>query len=447
MAISKVTLNGTTQMDVTDTTATVNDVVNKYFYGADGVKYLGTASGGGITPAEEDDVIFIDYDGTILYSYSAAEFANLSAFPANPSHDRLTAQGWNWSLAGAKSYVATHGELVIGQMYIPTSGGTELDVYIRPGMLSPYLNFGITGAADIDWGDNSTHSTVTGSSSTVQHVQHTYASPGHYTIVITVSNGGYSNPSLSPGDGSGKYNFLGTNVQWDSKRSNVYSSMIERIRVGPHLHPHPYSFQGCYNMTSITLPWVADDPLEYFTGLGNTPITGCVIPYPYVQSLDECFYGNPSMRYISLPEELWWPPGLNYCTALRRININNGLTGGLPTSVAANNYALFSFTIPRNETGVASNNCKIPNSAFSECMSLYKLVIPSWILTIEAQAFQYCGLKELHFLGTTPPTVSNSNAFQNLPTDCTIYVPTGYLSAYTGATNYPSSSTYNYVEE
>ena len=57
------------------------------------------------------------------------------------------------------------------------------------------------------------------------------------------------------------------------------------------------------------------------------------------------------------------------------------------------------------------------------------------------------GLKELHFKPTTPPAVANANAFTGLPTDCVIYVPTGKLSAYTSAQNYPSSASYTYVEE
>ena len=59
------------------------------------------------------DVIFIDYDGTVLYAYTAAEFAQLTEMPANPSHEGLTAQGWNWSLADAKAYVAKYGGQVI----------------------------------------------------------------------------------------------------------------------------------------------------------------------------------------------------------------------------------------------------------------------------------------------------------------------------------------------
>ena len=42
------------------------------------------------------EVNFLDYDGTILYSYTAAEFAALPSMPANPTHDGLTEQGWNW---------------------------------------------------------------------------------------------------------------------------------------------------------------------------------------------------------------------------------------------------------------------------------------------------------------------------------------------------------------
>lgn len=43
--------------------------------------------------AEENDVIFIDYDGTIRYSYSAQDFLALTAMPANPTHPGLISQG------------------------------------------------------------------------------------------------------------------------------------------------------------------------------------------------------------------------------------------------------------------------------------------------------------------------------------------------------------------
>ena len=61
------------------------------------------------------DVNFYDYDGTLVTSYTKTEFLSLSAMPDNPSHDGLTAQGWNWSLNDAKTYVTANGKLDVGQ--------------------------------------------------------------------------------------------------------------------------------------------------------------------------------------------------------------------------------------------------------------------------------------------------------------------------------------------
>ena len=83
-------------------------------------------SGGGGGSSTSNAVNFYDYDGTIVNSYTATEFANLSELPANPTHEGLTAQGWNWSLADAKEYVSTYGKLDIGQMYATDDGDTRL---------------------------------------------------------------------------------------------------------------------------------------------------------------------------------------------------------------------------------------------------------------------------------------------------------------------------------
>ena len=161
--------------DVSDTTATASDVASgKYFYTSAGVRTEGTSSGGGVTvnslsvtqngtytaptgtayspvtvnvsgssEVPENDVMFYDYDGTVLYSYSASDFANLSAMPANPSHTGLTAQGWNWSLADAKSQVSTYGFLDIGQMYTTSDGKTRIYITIPESTTSDYRIFGL----------------------------------------------------------------------------------------------------------------------------------------------------------------------------------------------------------------------------------------------------------------------------------------------------------------
>ena len=99
------------------------------------------SGGGGSQP--QKDINFYDYDGTIVNSYTAAEFAELSSFPNNPAHEGLTAQGWNWTLSDAKTYVAANGKLDIGQMYITSDGKTRLYIRLIEGRLKPYL--GLTG--------------------------------------------------------------------------------------------------------------------------------------------------------------------------------------------------------------------------------------------------------------------------------------------------------------
>ena len=139
----------------------------------------------------DNDVLFLDYDGTVLHDYTAAQFAQLTEMPANPNHTDigLTADGWNWSLADAKAYVATYGALDIGQMYRPTSGKTEIDIDLDdPNYLSPWISFYMSGTVVIDWGDTQTD-TVTESSFARKYIQHTYNQTGKYTIKLDKQNG------------------------------------------------------------------------------------------------------------------------------------------------------------------------------------------------------------------------------------------------------------------
>lgn len=117
-------------------------------------------------PIYEQDVNFYDYDGTLVYSYVSDDFINLSTMPSNPTHEGLTAQGWNWSLNDAKDFISEHGKLNIGQTYITDNGETRIYINLGEGILSPTLGLGINGSVDIDWGDDTAHGTLTGSDAT-----------------------------------------------------------------------------------------------------------------------------------------------------------------------------------------------------------------------------------------------------------------------------------------
>ena len=195
----------------------------------------GGEGGGGGSSTEKKQVNFIDYDGTILYSYTAEEAQALTALPANPSHGGLIAQGWNWSLENIKSQLTNvGGDVWVGQMYETESGKTEIDINVdNPVCLSPYLAIAVNGTATIDWGDGTATDTVTGTSyDTLTFTPHVYATTGRYTISIDGSMGFYG---TSPSYGS-----LLTNTTSSSSR-RTYSQYVEAIRCADDVYIGTYA--------------------------------------------------------------------------------------------------------------------------------------------------------------------------------------------------------------
>lgn len=407
----------------------------KIFMKADGTLGTGTASGGGgTTPAEEKDVNLIDYDGTILYSYTAAEFANLSVLPSNPTHDGLTAQGWNWSLAGAKTYVAANKKLWIGQKYKSSDGKTKLYCTFHAGMLSPYLCFPINGTVKINWGDGSAEDTVTGTSgTTTKSTQHTYAAPGRYVISIEVVSGYFSFY------GSSNMSYLLRKVLNTTLNSNrVALACLDRVVFGDNARTGQYAFFHCENLRNVVLGAGVNISSNAFQNC--LMLESLTIPATCTLS-GSVFRSCYGLQNISFPEGFSFSSGYTYCFS--------GCTGLTTVSLPGSTVAGYTFQSCSNlrEVIIPSGADKIDANTFQADASVAALTIPASVTTIGASAFSNMyGLYEIHFKGATPPT-AGSNAFQNLPTACIIYVPTGKVSAYQGEANYPSSSTYTYVEE
>jgi len=452
MAINKVVYDGDTLIDLTNDTATASDVASgKTFHLADGTIATGTASGGGgaatiealtvtangtytapsgvdgYSPvtvnvegggasASQSDVNFIDYDGTILYSYTASEAQSLTELPANPSHSGLTAQGWNWTLAQIKAQLTAMPDapVWVGQMYVTSDDKTRIYCRFEDGRLAPYLGLCPKGTVSVDWGDGSSTDTLTGTSLTsAKTVQHTYASAGDYVITLTAASGttfafcGVKNAAwiLTKAGGTAAY------------VNRVYAAAVRKIELGSAARIGNYAFNYCYNLESISIH------------------SACTIG---TYAFQYCY----GLTHVTIPSGLTSISNyaFNGCYALASITIPSGVT-----SIGANAFeyccALASITIPSGVTSIGTY-------VFRNCHSLASITIPSGVTSIGTYAFNNCyGLGGIHFLPTTPPTCSNSNAWTSIPADCIIYVPSGTLSAYTSATNYPSSSTYTYSEE
>ena len=349
-------------------------------------------SGGGGSGDASKPVRFMDYDGSIVASYTPEEFAELTEMPANPSHDGLTAQGWNWTLSDAKEYVSSYGALDVGQMYITSDGRTRLYVRMQEGRLSPVLKLYLNDNSelDIDWGDD-THSTFTSTSADYKSERHSYASAGDYIISIGVTSGSFSVQSSSNDTST-----LFTNDSASVSSPDIgYLSTICKVEIGDNVTSiGTYAFNRCYSLSQITIP-------NGVTSIGT---------YAF-----------------------------SYCYSLSQITIPNGVTS-IGTGAFYRCYSLSQITIPNGVTSIESGT-------FSESTSLSQITIPNGVTSIGTEAFYHCySLGYIKFVPQTPPTVTNSYAFERIPTDCKILVPRGRLTTYLNTTNYPSPSTHIYKQ-
>ena len=453
----KVVSNGAL-VSQTSTTITENGTVDTTLNNSVTVN----VSGGGGSGDPIRDVNFYDYDGTIVKSYTAADFASVSALPDNPSHTGLTAQGWNWSLNDAKTFVSEYGGLDIGQLYVTESGKTELDIELRE-LLSPTLGLCINGTVDIDWGDGTSHSTATGSSlTTLIGANHTYASAGNYTIKIGASSGNYAIVGNTTKQAQILYNGDATSLS--TSDSIVYRNSIVSVRIGADVSLRGDGFADCRCLESITLPKNSIyTTYELFNGCLN--LKSVTLPaYTEHDSSANAFSACYTLESVSTPKGMSYYTQCFYqCYSLKKsVMIGSGnsylgtqwasyarvlrdVVAGTTDTVNIGESA-FAFDTALRSVDLRGTN-GISKTAFNGCSSLEKVIIPSGVTVVAADAFKNCySMKRLRFLGSTPPTASSSTSFSGLPTTCVIEVPTGSLASYTSASNYPSSSTYTYVE-
>lgn len=392
--------------------------------------------------AEGKAVNFIDYDGAIIYSYTATEFANLTTLPPNPVHEGLIAQGWNWTLNDAKNQVANSKFLTIGQNYTTSDGATKIKIKLEEGRLSPYLQLLVAEdvTVTIDWGDNSSIDTIVGLGfDDGIFTLHNYSSPGEYVISIDSEE---DDSICFPAWGNSALLTDTTVFQTAMEEYAHYLCSIREINLSPKCKIHGQMCDAMLGLRKISLP----NNASVLTGTYGhfilcRSLKGIVIP-PNVTSIDfSMFQGCINLKRVSLPKQIttYDTTAFQACYSLESIVISDGVT-----SVGSED---FKDCNGLKQIYISPNIDNYPTSFLSSCYSLSKLTIDSNIEVLNSLALNHVGLGELHFKSSTPPIAMDSKVFKSLSTDCKIYVPTGSLSAYTSATNYPDSSIYTYIEE
>ena len=384
--------------------------------------------GGGssaVTSASVSDVNFYDYDGTILHSYTKEQFLALSAMPELPTRAGLICQGWNWTLNDAKEYVTDYGMLNIGTMYVTDDGDTRLYIRIATeGRMTVPLRWSQTVAngVGIDWGDGSDIQTFTGTGNL--NTTHTYAKCGDYVIRLKVASG----CTLGLGSGSSSYCVMGGT----GDNNVVYCNMLQKIEIGNHITSiDTYAFRNCYSLVSVSIPSsvtsIGDNTFGYCYSLVSVSIPSSVT------SIGNLAFGYcSSLVSVSIPSSVTSIGNYAFqsCYSLELVSIPNGITN-IGDNILYGCCSLKSISIPSSVTSIG-------NYAFFRCYALSSISIPSSVTGIGNYAFQDCqGMAIYDFTKhTSVPTLSNSNAFQNISSDCIIKVPASLLGEWKAATNW-----------
>lgn len=181
MAINKVILGDQTLIDLTADTITPDKLYKGYTaHNMKGESIIGTMEGGS-TPSVEDNtaVIFADYDGTLIDTWTKDEVASKTTLPTPPTHSGLVFEGWNWTLEDIKT--DTTGQVItVGPFYHTESGLTEIDIHLDEVTGKTFSSLKEIGGSALvkDWGDGTTDNLN----------YHTYADYGDYTIKFNNNN-------------------------------------------------------------------------------------------------------------------------------------------------------------------------------------------------------------------------------------------------------------------
>lgn len=364
----------------------------------------GESGGGGgvVTSAPISDVNFLDYDGTILYSYTKEQFLALSAMPELPTREGLICQGWNYRWGEAVSYVTDYGKLNIGAMYITDDGDTRLYIRIATEgrMTVPlYWNQSVAKGVGIDWGDGSAIQTFTGTGN--KNTTHTYAKHGDYVIRLKVVSG----CTLGLGNSSSSYCVMGST----NASNRAYTNMLQKVEIGDRAtNISNYAFYTCVSLGSVSIP-------SSITSIGNYAFNGCY-----------------ALKAISIPSSVTsiGEYAFYICNSLISIGIPNSVI-----SIGANAFyscaSIASVTLPY---GIEILN----DSIFYSCYSLSYISIPSSVTSIKSNVFGYCYSMAVYDFSkhTSVPALAAQTTFNRIPSDCVIKVPMSLLSDWESATNW-----------
>lgn len=456
-------------------------------------------------PPQMDDVddggvVFINYNGDVLYQYNTANMQLATELPALPNNQGFKEETWNWTLAEIKSHLTTYpnSTLTVGVNLVPTDEKTHIFYQVKEDTKTIYMCLGVNGTVTIEWGDGSSDGTLTGSSlNAFYYISHTYSSTGIYEIKFSV------NGSARMQGGSGPLLINYSDTATNGGLTNYFAGGVKKLYIGKNVEPavsYPLGFRLVEEMSLPNNFNCASSYILYY----NQVCRGLVIPKPTsaVKGMSFVFAGG--LEYLSLPATITTfdagsiitavgnlkyltvtgtnttlpNPFLNAAYSLRNLSIPNTIT--TMTNNMGSQSKIKRIKFPSSVTNLGTSSlfstiyaCKsidlsnltsvtdIPNSSFSSiasceevklppnlqtigtsCFStsnfLKKVVFPSTVTSIANFAFQSPNaLMVADFRNATSvPSLGGTSAFQTANAELKIVVPDNLYSSWITTTNW-----------
>lgn len=400
------------------------------------------------------DVNFIDYDGTLLYSYTVEEIQDMTELPELPQHKGLICQGWNWTLDELKELGR---DMEVGAMYVTDDGKTRVyldNMYDSPITGDIIFTQTVANSVEVDWGDGSPVETsnVVGAVT----LTHTYNVGKH--ILTLYSDSPYDlGRSISS---SNTYSFMGNT-------GNAYRDWrgcLRKVEIGRNVRAlASASFRETYTLETITMPEGLDVSAgnAFFQSLAlrgivfprantkigsymlsvNTSLKFISLPPNFTEFMTSFISGANGLKRLSLPNMTTFASMNTIGTSIEKIYISDNVTGFSNGSSRglANLYNLKQIRLPDNKDKAESYKWRtLTASCFENDYSLRKIELPSTINNIGSGVFRNCTCLQIIDLSkcTQIPVLQNVNAF----TSCTaeIWIPANLYNEWTSAANWNS---------
>lgn len=366
-------------------------------------------------------VTVVDYDGTVLKEEELSEGSTF-ILPNPPTHTRLTFQEWSSPIdITNNSIIVPDQDVIIGPIYTPTSGNTEIDIELTKSTGLDVTLCIITTNCTIDWGDN----TITNEDKS--DFTHTYTQYGKYTIQIIPNNetASYSirDYLFNQSNTTALYNQYCTEIRLSKQNLNIinnasfnYCVSLNAISIPKEWLNFNFRFLRCYNLKSF----IFNQNAVNYDGTYFNECYGLqyIVMPKNITKLNQNFARNTSIEYLYIPDSVinLEQYSLN-STQLKRIKLPNNLTT-IGQHALANNYRLEKLILPNTLTSIGYGS-------FTG-LQIDELIFPNSITTFNNSVANTTHIRNIKLPENTALLALPNNTLQSCSHLSELYIPSNY---------------------